>query len=82
MIETGIMLVTAGYFEAPGALAFGLGSVAGTLQPFNPQPVTIVFCNMDNLTLMKASVPTHCCLSSHSLFPAVSLSCMHSCLHE
>ena len=44
-----------GYFEAPGALTYGLGRVAGALQAFNPQPVTIVFCNMDNLPLMKVS---------------------------
>ena len=47
--------VVAGYFEAPGALTYGLGRVAGALQAFNPQPVTIVFCNMDNLPLMKVS---------------------------
>ena len=49
-----------GYFEAPGALTFGLGRVAGTLQPFNPQPVTLVFCNMDNLPLMKGSTHFSC----------------------
>ena len=43
-------LLYAGYFEAPGAMVYPLGS---SLQPFNPQPVTIVFCNMDNLSRMK-----------------------------
>ena len=45
-----VLLLYAGYFEAPGAMVYPLGS---TLQPFNPQPVTIVFCNMDNLPRMK-----------------------------
>ncbi|KAL0031937.1 hypothetical protein WJX79_006910 [Trebouxia sp. C0005] len=49
------VLLMPGYFEAPGALTYGLGRVAGALQAFNPQPVTIVFCNMDNLPLMKAA---------------------------
>ena len=43
----------AGYFEAPGAVVYPLGSGISTLQAFNPQPVTIVFCNMDNLARMK-----------------------------
>ena len=57
--------VASGYFEAPGALTYGLGSVAGILQPFNPQPVTIVFCNIDNLPLMKVHMP----IPLHSLAP-------------
>ena len=61
--------IAAGYFEAPGALMYGLGSVAGTLQPFNPQPVTIVFCNMDNLPLMKVQKPA----LSHTLAPCEAI---------
>lgn len=44
----------AGYFEAPGAPVCGLGRIAGALAPALP-PVSIVFCNMDNMSRMKAS---------------------------
>ncbi len=56
--------VVTGYFEAPGALTYGLGRVAGALQAFNPQPVTIGFCNIANLPLMKVSfsADTFCCI--------------------
>ena len=34
-------------------MVYPLGSGTSSLQLFDPQPVTIVFCNMDNLARMK-----------------------------